>query len=276
MLSISDFIIQHLQNGPLTAGMLLELIKRSRPTTTKQAVYLALRNLKREEKITMHGKLVSLSRVWLMKQSSFFAITTQNYALSETSGNGFLNLEEGDRVSYSFKNPAVADVFWAHAFDILADASSRQEPIYLWNPHEWFFLARHESERAVFDRILAAGKQIWITCGNRDPLDKFITKEFDGQQSQYYMTEYTQFRKQNYYLNIFGNYILEVWLDEQTAKKIDAFYKTHTEWTEEAKKIIQEISTEHGKTKLTITKNARRATKLKTLLKKPFYKKQTR
>lgn len=272
--SISDSIIRLLQNNPLTAGELLAHIKKSRPSTTKQAVYLAIRNLKNEEKITVHGKLVSLSRVWLMKQSDFFAVATQSYAISETSGSGYLNLEEGDRVSYAFKNPAVADVFWAHAFDILADANPRSEPICMWNPHEWFFLARHDSERAIFDRIIASGKQIWLTCGNNDPLDKYISKEFDGTHAQYYLSDRKLFPKPNYYLNVFGNYILEVWLDEKTTKKIDTFYKTHTKWNEEARKVIQEISIEHGKTKLTITRNARRAKKLKTMLAKPFYKKQ--
>ena len=272
---ISDSIIQLLQNGPLTARDLLELICKSRPSTTKQAVYLAIRHLKKEEKIATHGKLVSLSRLWIKKQTDFFAVATKQYSVSEATSNGVLNLEEGDRVSYSFKNPAVADVFWAHAFDILADASPRSEPIYLWNPHEWFFLAHHKSERALFDRIISSGKQIFMTCGYNDPFDRLTSKEFDGTQSQYYLADHLLFPKPNYYLNILGDYIFEAWLDETSAKKIDAFYKTYSVWNAESEKIIQGIAAEHGKTKLVISKNARKAKKLKAMLGKPFVKKQT-
>lgn len=268
--SISESIIHLLQNRPLTAGDLLAHIKKSRPATTKQAVYLALRNLKQEEKIATHGKLISLSRVWLMKQANFFAAATKQYAASAD----FLNLQEGDRISYSFKNPAVADLFWANAFDLFADATPLTEPIYALNPHEWFFLANHASERAVFDRIISSGKQIFMTCSYKDPLDKFVAREFDGERAQYYLTDHPLFPKPNYYLNIFGDFILEVWLDEKSAHKIDAFYKTHSVWNVDAQKIIHAIVTEHGKTKLTITKNARRAKKLKMILKKPFFVKK--
>ncbi len=274
--SISESIVQLLQNSPLSARELLMQIRKARPSTTKQAVYLAIRNLKAEEKITTHGKLVSLSRVWLMKQTDFFAVATKQYsAAATTTGSGYLNLEEGDKVSYSFKNPAVADVFWAHAVDILADTSPHSEPIYFWNPHEWFLLAHHNSEKSVFDRIVSTGKQIFMTCAHSDPLDKFVAKEFDGERAQYYLAEKQLFPKPNYYLNIFGDYILEAWLDETSAKKIDGFYKMYSQWNEEAKKTIEAIVNEHGKTKLTIARNARRAKKLKTVLGKPFYKKQT-
>lgn len=269
--SIEEQIVSLLQKNSLTGARLLEEIKKDRPKTTKQAVYAALRVLRSGEIVVKHRKLFSLSSVWIIKMTEFFHMARYFYTKTRTADEGFLNLEDGDRMSYVFKNPNVADMFWGHAFDILSEITPLAEPVYVYNPHEWFLLARHDSEKAIFDRITKTGKQLLVIAGGNTNLDKSLTKEFDGKISQYYPTDEVIFEKRNYYLNIFDDFIIEAWIDEDVARKIDNFYQATPTWNKETEAILKKIIEIEGKNKLTISRNKKRAEKLKKVFKKYFH-----
>lgn len=269
--SIEEQIVSLLQKNSLTGARLLEEIKKDRPKTTKQAVYVALRVLRSGEIVVKHRKLFSLSSVWIIKMTEFFHMARYFYTKTRTADEGFLSLEDGDRISYTFKNPNIADIFWGHAFDILSEVTLLTEPVYVYNPHEWFLHARHDSEKAIFDRITKTGKQVLVIGGGNTSLDKSLTKEFDGKISQYYPTDEVIFEKRNYYLNIFDDFIIEAWIDENVAKKIDIFYQTTSTWNEDSKSVLKKIIETEGKNKLTISRNKRRADKLKKVFKKYFH-----
>lgn len=272
--SIEEYIVSLLQKRAFSGAELLGEIQKSRPGTTKQALYAALRKLRGMEIVVMHKKVISLSSIWVIKMTEFFQLAKHFYTKSVVTDQGFLNLDDGDRISYTFKNPSVADVFWGHAFDVLSEITPLTEPIYIYNPHEWFFLARRDSEKVLFDKITGTGKQILVIAGGATTLDKSISKDFDGKTSQYYPTNENLFEKRNYYLNIFDDFLIEAWIDETVAKKLDSFYETTKVWNSSAEASIKKIMTSEGKNKLTISRNKKRAEKFKIMFKKYFYIKQ--
>lgn len=268
--SIEELVIYFLQKKSLSGKELLDLIRTKRPTT-KQALYAALRKLRKSEIVILLKKRISLSSVWVIKMSDFFQTAKYFYSKTALTTEGFLNIEEGDRISYTFKNPHTADIFWGHAFDILSEITALSDPVYAYNPHEWFLLARHESERALFDKIIKTGKQIFVVAGGNTYLDKLTAREFDGKVSQYYPSKDTIFEKRNYYVNIFGDYIVEAWVDEKLSKHLDDFYHQTSTWNEASKEQLRLIVQKEGKTKLIISKNKKRAIQFKTRLEKYFY-----
>ena len=273
--SVEEHIISLLQKESHSGPELLLAIQKHRLGTTKQALYAALRKLRSVEIVVTHKMRISLSSIWVTKMAEFFALAKHFYTKTTTTDEGFLNLEDGDRVTYSFKNPNVADIFWGHAFDILAEITPITEPIYLYNPHDWFILARPETEKDLFNRISGLGKQLLLLAGGATHLDKIISKEFDGTISQYHPTAELLFDKRNYYLNIFDDFIIEAHLDESTAKKIDDFYNTTTEWNPAAEAVLKKIIAHEGKNKLTISRNRKKSDKLKKMFKSYFYIKQS-
>ena len=84
------------------------------------------------------------------------------------------------------------------------------------------------------------------------------------------MTEEVLFEARNYYLNIFGDYIIEARIDEKVAEKVDELYKTHTKVTDETTKLLTSLLTQ-GKTIITITRSKKKADKLKKVFKPYFY-----
>ena len=63
---------------------------------------------------------------------------------------------------------------------------------------------------------------------------------------------------------------MEATLDQQTADAMDAFYRESAVWDETAQKKLQHIVS-NGRTKIVISRNERKAKKLKGLLKEYFF-----
>lgn len=269
--TIEDYILSYLQKGSFNTSELLEKIKTIRPKTTKQGFYQSLRKLKKDEVVVIYSKRVSLSHIWINTMSEYFATAKRLHTLAGVPSEDFLQLEDGDKISYTFKSPTIADMFWGHAFGVLASRTQQDEPVYIYNPHEWFMIARHKSEKIVFNEIISSGKQLFVLIGNNDPLDKYIANEFDGIMSQYYMCTEKLFEKENYYLNIFDDFTIEAYLDEKTTSLVNQLYKETTVFTEDIREQLKQIVNHQGKTKLTISRNKRKAQKFKTVFKKYFY-----
>jgi len=268
--TIEDYALLFLQKGSLKTTDLLENIQDVRPGTTKQALYKILHKLKTEEVVVVRSKYVSLSSIWINHMAQYFATAQRLYTTHGEPSEDFLQLEDGDHITYTFKNPNITDIFWGHALSILGEVT-KEEPVYIYNPHEWFVLAREESEKKLFNELTKKNKQLFILIGNNDTLDKLASKELNNDMAQYHTLPTALFPKDNYYINIFSDFIIEVWLDKKTSDAIDKFYKENNVFDENAKNILQEIIEQRGKNKLVISRNARKAEKLKKVFKKYFY-----
>ncbi len=267
---IEELVLKALASKALTGEPLLIEAQKLKPGFTKQALYQLLRKLMDREIVVKHGKQFSLSQIWILKMNDFFAAAQKRYGIGEQGGNDFLALSDGDKISYSFKSPAEADKFWGHAFNILA-GGIKNEPLYIYNPHEWFFFARKESEEFLFKELQNKNQQVWLLCGGTTALDKYTAKYFDGKTLQYYMTDEEIFEARNYYLNIFNDYIIEARLDEKTAEKVDRFYQETPSWNESTETKLFTLVSE-GKTQITISRNKKKADKLKRIFTPYFYK----
>ena len=182
--SIEDCILDILKNGSMTTVDLIEAIKKKRPKTTKQGVYQVLRNMTKEEIVLIHKKKVSLNIRWLNKLNEFSAIA-QHYYFQTNFGIGqFLNLREGEKIKYTFKNLSLTDAFWNHALYMLLETVNKDENWFSYNHHSWFFLARPEEEKALMKTIIKT-RQYLLTVGPNQAMDKIINREFDNNKSQY-------------------------------------------------------------------------------------------
>jgi hypothetical protein len=268
-LTTEEIVLKSLGSKALSGEALLLDCKRLKPSFTKQALYQLLRKLLDKEIVVKHGKLFSLSQIWILKMNDFFSLAQKHYGIGEQGGNDFLSLSDGDKISYSFKSPVEADKFWGHAFNILSGIL-KDEPLYIYNPHEWFFFARKESEEFLFQELQKRNQKVWLICGGKTELDKYTAKHFDGSILQYYMSEDALFEARNYYLNIFGDYIIEARIDEGVAKQVDNFYNSNKTVTKTTTQMLTKLLTQ-GKTSLTISRNKKKAEKLKKVFAPYFY-----
>ncbi len=270
-ISTEDYIFVHLQSGPLPIVKLIEIIKNKRPKTTKQGVYQTIRKLKKTEVVVVHKKNISLSGVWISSMEEFFRKAEHAIRNTDSPNNTFLNLHQGEKIQYYFKNPVLTDAFWSHVFITLVETSSPQLPVLIYNPHEWFLLARTENETGLFKKIAGRRQKLAILCANRTPLDK-LAKTFLGTTTTHYeMLEKGLFEKNNYYVNIIGDFVIEVWLDKKVCGDIESFYQKSKDFGEAEKQELEKILSQKGKNRFSVTRNKRKADMFRSKFKKYFF-----
>jgi hypothetical protein len=264
-------ILKTLQKGTISSVKLIESISILRPKTTKQGVYRVLRKLKKEEKIVIHGKLVSLNLHWIKNMNEFFSLAQFHYSPKVASPDGFLNVREKDKIVYFFKNLNLLDSFWSHAFHMFAETLNPKEPIFVYNPHEWFAYARQETEQTLIKTMNEKNKQVLITVANNDPLDRELKRKFGSDLLQCDISDKPLFERQNYYFNVFGDFLVEVFIDQIIAKQIDEFFKKTKEFDDKAREDLSKIVSKSGRNKLIISRNYKKAAKYKKTLSRNFF-----
>ncbi|KKP94304.1 MAG: hypothetical protein US25_C0072G0008 [Candidatus Moranbacteria bacterium GW2011_GWE1_36_7] len=266
---IEDYLIFYLKKGSTRCLDLVMKIQEIRPGTTKQAVYSALRLLRDEEQIIIAKGLASLNLSWINEMTTFFELTKDNY-LADSGSGSFLDLEDNERIKYYFNNTHKADIFWTHAYYLLIEQLKSGEPIFLYNPHEWFLLARTANEISVYNTAIKKNHPVLVTAGNNTFLDKYVLKYFDGTMRQCNTLSKPIFKENNYYINIFGDFLLEAWLDKDIANKIEDLYKTTNDYDDVTKEAFQNILEIEGRMRIVISRNHKKTLRLKKSLAKGF------
>jgi len=269
--TIEDFIYSSLLKGTVSIVKMIESIHLARPKTTKQGVYAVIRKLKKQETVVVHKKNISLSGVWLKSMEDFIDQAMYNTKQITSSGNSFLQLRPGERMQYYFRNPILTDAFWSHVFITLIDESVSEQPVLIYNPHEWFLLARNENEVGLFNRIADRGQKLAILAGNSSTLDKSVRSYLKNPLMMYETLPKNIFIKENYYINVIGNFIIEVWIDQKIQAKIDQFYLNNNKFDTLEKRNLEEILMQKGKNRFSITNNKRKADALRSKFKKYFF-----
>ncbi|MFH1426018.1 MAG: hypothetical protein ABIG66_01140 [Candidatus Kerfeldbacteria bacterium] len=268
--TIENIIIWQLKSGPQSTVGLIAAVQKERRGTTKQGVYRVLRELKKQEAVVIHKKEVSLNIRWLNKLYDFTSLA-QHFYYEKSIGTGhFANLQEGEKIKYTFNNLSLTDAFWNHALYILHQIVPDAEPWYAYDPHVWFYIARLEDETALMKRM-SARRQYLITSGHNDPMDKVVSQYIDGTTGQYHMLKKPLFDDESYYFNILGDFLIEVWFDREVAKAITAWYASTKKMTDTAVEDLRKIIQSEGKTKLVISCNKKKADRLKKRISRYFY-----
>ena len=259
-------IVTLLGMGPMRTTELKERL----PDITKQAFYATLRALKKEEVVVVHNKIVSLNTVWLSSMGDFFAGAMYAYA-GESAQYDFLGLGEGEKIKYYFTSPVVTDAFWSHCFYALAEKSKSDEPLFIYNPHEWFFLIRRENERKFIDQAIRNKRRLFVTVLGGTYLDAYIDKEFAGQEYALYDRSPKSLPfETNYYVNIIDDFLIEVWMDKDISRAVDGFYEKTKSFGPKEKEELMRIASGQSRTRFVVSRNKKRADKLKKLFSKNF------
>ncbi len=271
--SLTDLILTQLVHGSCLSLDLIDQIKKQRPGTTKQGVYAALRSLKDAETVLMAKGTVTLNLAWIEKMRRFAAIAQHN-SVHNTSGSGnIIDLKEGEKIQYVFRDLNSTDALWVHHIYILLEAINTNEPFYNYFPHWWFYFARQESEEKFIQFVCEHQHPAWFLIGSQTELDRIASRSLQNkslQKIQYHLVERRPFPKNYYYLNIVGDFIIEASIDQAVADEMDALYQRSSRPDEITIAQLRELASQPGRTKYTISRNARKAARLKKKFGKGF------
>lgn len=264
---VDEYIIEILDKGSMEGPALLEAIN-GHQIISKQALYKSLRKLQQNEVINKTGTHYSLNRTWLRKIYDFGKRHIHEVEKIEVAN--ILNLEDGDSVTYKFKNPFLMDITWGHLYDITYEQTDKLQTMLNYHPHEWLMLSRTETETYFLDRFKKDKKTILFNIGGNTFLDKKFKKDFQTEHVKI-NTGISYNLKDNQYLSVVGDYIFEITTDPEFEKMVHTFFTEHTGIDELAQKQIEAISKKKYRSKLKLSKNKKKADMWRKKFKKDFY-----
>lgn len=265
--NIEEQIISLLVGGEKSTTSLLELM-RTKVKITKQGFYASLRKLRANETVVVYKGKVSLNTTWIGKMRDLVEMMSRTYT-TEPYSSDFLNLNDKESISYSFTSIKSLDSFWGHVQNILIHNTNKNEPIYCYDPHYWLYLVRRDTEKVLLKEIVSIKRQFLMSNGAKNKLDRLIKTDFNSNYLQYNYKRL--FEKENYYITVIGDYITEVYIDEKVAKDIDAIYKNEGLDTKTAIELLVEFLHSRTRNRIKISKNAKRASKLRKMIGKDFF-----
>lgn len=272
---LSEAIVLELRSGPREMKDLIKALSVHGRQTTKQGIYKALRLLRAQEVVFLQAGEVSLSLRWLELLERFVSLA-QHACTDPAAGAGhFLNLADGERIAYTFKNPVQLDAFWNHVLYLLFEAIPELDRWYAYASHNWFLLARRKEELALYRFMNKRGVRVLYTVINKTPLDRFVAKDFDGNMTQYHMAGRaflpTRRNQLGLVVNIVGDFVIEAEYDKALTGALESFYAKHAVLDAPRLQELAEIVSMPVRTKLVLARNKSKAKKLRRVLDKYFY-----
>lgn len=252
-----EYIIEILGERPLRGPALNAAVNQQKGETTKQAVYAALRNLIDQEIVTKTGTVYTLNRVWLQKLHSF---SRQHIDVAtQKQHQTILDFQDGDSVTYKFKDPNAMDVMWGHLYDLVYDVSDQYQVIVNHHPHEWLILARTETEQYWLRRFEDDKKLLLFNIGGNTPIDKQFKSEY---QSDFIKinngVDYGL--RPNEYLAVVGDYVFNISVEHAFEQAVDELFQASAS-VADIKAPIRELAKQKYTSKLKLSKNSKKAIK---------------
>lgn len=258
--TVEDIIIRLLSKGKTTPLVLHEAIVADGESVTVQAVYKALRYLIKDSVVVKSGRYVEISQEWVNTLSSTFNTQTTLPQLSD-----------GEAAVYNYKSLVNLDAYWKHLMNALDDKFGNY-PVFLYSPyHIWYHISeRTQSEADYFSGFEKNKHQAYFVIGNTSPLDQNFKKQFHSDYMQIDTWQKSSL-KENNYLTIIDDYVIDTILDSKLTAAIKTYYAASSKNAEEAKMYLNKVLSSTNKAKIKIERNAKKARILRKKLFKNFY-----
>lgn len=263
-----DYVVKILSRGSMPKPKLVEMIKE-KFKVSKQGAYKAIRKLYKEEVVSIRDKNISLHLSWVTKLSDFSKETLQNYG-GESGKEEFMQLQEGESLTYKFKSLLNLDILWTHVLASFLENRKSDSDLLIFNPHQWFLLGRKDVEENLLRKTKEKGiKWLQIIGGNTD-LDKEIIKMLSSREISFSLTEKKYFNE-NTYINVLGDFVIEATLSERAVLGIEKIFSIHKELESAAKEIATLIKENTGIQKLKIMRSKRKTLTVRKIFMRHFW-----
>jgi hypothetical protein len=233
---------------------------------TIQGVYKALRTLRKREVVTLHRKYVSLSGSWIEKEKDKLLFAEKSYR-SQHSVNNIICGEQ-KKSTFFFHSLNEIDLFWTHAFQVLAVHVSPSEYTYTIQPHDWYYYVRFDTDHYWMKRHKEQGRPTRTVITHSGGLDVLVMRERKkilGTAFEYTLGENPLKQNVATYYNVLGSYVLTALFETSVAEELDTFVRSHIALplSVSEQKEINQLVEKHGNFKLTIENNPEKAKRMR-------------
>jgi len=265
---MEESIVEILSIGGQTGPTLLGTLQSKEPGISKETFYRVLRKLLKEEVLNKHATIYELNRYWLQK---IYRFSKKHIEINQNSDiHNILSFQEGDKLNYTFKNPNLMGIYWAHTYDMIFEQHDPKIPILIFHPHEWLIHTRIESESFFLNRFQDDKKLCLFSIGGNTNLDKVFQKDWQNPHLRI-NTGISYNLKDREYINVLGDFIFKVTVSRKFSNDLDKFFTTYKEISDQNLDKLKKICTRNDKTKMTLIRSKKNADQWRTKFKKDFY-----
>ncbi len=264
---LADIIVETLATGSFDGATLLSKIQTLKKTTSKETFYRVLRKLLADEVVIKNKRMYLLNSRWLEQVYELSKPRTSRETLGD--GREFLTLEDGNQITYNFKNAKSMYNYWAYIFDAVYQAHDHAIPVLIYHSHEWFMYGREEAEKLFYGRFAKTKQLAFVSVGDKTQLTKKVKSDWSNEFIKMNIG-FDLGQPKTEYVNIVGNFIFKVSMSNRFAKDMDMFFKTYTEVTKENIGKLMQIVERTEKAKLIFKHSKKEADTWRIKFKKYF------
>lgn len=256
----------------------VQFLKKSRKKLTLQGFYHLIANLQKRRVIVKEGKLLSIDAGWIHAAINLVEKLKSVYLQPGLTTANIL-MDEGDSTTFEFPNVIDMDNFWGHALVIVshyyAENKHMDPNVYNYNDHCWFQVTRIGSEQTLGDTYANMGLKWYLVAGSMSYIDRLVPSIIKGKGFYYQQNDKMGF-PENYYVVVIGDFIFETALPKYVFDMMESVYSRVQSVTDPALRSIEDLIRLPAKTTLTISRDARRAAKIRSKIKGSFKTKNIR
>lgn len=265
---IEEVIIELLHIKEAVGPTLLIEAQKKDVSITKETFYRVVRKLLVDEVLNKQNKTYQLNRYWLQR---IYRFSKKHIETNQgIDANNILSFEEGDKISYKFKNPNLMGIYWAHTYDMIFEKHNPKSPILIFHPHEWLIHTRTDSETFFLNRFNEDRKLAFFAIGGKHNLDKNFKNTWENKYLQIGIgIDYGL--KKTEYINVLGDFIFKVSVSKKFSEDLEAFFKQNPDITPENQLELERLCNRKDASKMVFTRSKKEADKWRSKFNKYFY-----
>ena len=237
-----------------------------------QGFYNLIHKLTDQRVLVKEGKLISIDGSWIYNLLNFTNVLQQNY-FDQGAASATILLKEGESKTFTLDTPVAMDNFWWHALIVVilyyATEEHKDTNSYVYVDHCWFQLIRTNAEQALNDAYKQHNMHLYHVGGTESFLDSLTPQCIAGDNVSVSITPIKEF-EDNYYVVVIGDYIFETAMPKYIKGLMDEVYESVTDLSQFDPDQLQEIVEQPGRTHLTVSRDKKRAEKIRNRIKKVF------
>lgn len=257
--SVKDMVFTVLTTEfPLSLIELLNIIKkRYHVSISFQAVRKAVLQLVEAKVLVKKGKKFSINREWILGLTKFGNILQKQY-FAKPEAEGTTKIEVGPNVAvYTIPRLVDMDTIWRN---IMQDNFASLKPcipkvITFQAVHFWWVLVNLAQETELMKGLNKQGIKSYFVCYGNTPLDKWTAKYYNDLGISCKILSRPKDFINGHNIGVYGDLIIQATHPENTARKIEEFFKRYERIEDARLSELMEIVTEQINIKMTVIRD---------------------
>lgn len=247
-------------------------LEKSEQKMTLQGFYKMISQLINQLVLVKEGKMVSLNASWIYNLVKFTEKVKKLYLRKEAYSFNIL-LNEGESKTFTFETVKDMDNFWHHVLFLIVSYYEQNKHsdknAYVYTDHGWFQVIRVDMEKALVRLYQENKMNLYHIIGSDTFLDKYAVK-FSDEENCFVTSKFIPTLGKNYYGMVIGDFLIKTKLPNFIYEEMEEFYQKVTNINNFNSEELNKLIIEPAKTKITITKNKKKAQQFRKLIKSNF------